>query len=111
MSDLAAEAEPGAADVAVEKRSAAVAGAVQPGARAPGAAAAGAGAGASAQRVPPAGGPLLRPAGHGGRATDGAQGNCTSTAKHAYTYKQTRARHSYIQASYKLSDEEPKSHT
>lgn len=105
MSDLAAEAEPGAADVAVEKRSAAVAGAVQPGARAPGAAAAGAGAGASAQRVPPAGGPLLRPAGHGGRATDGAQGNCTictSTAKHTYTYKQTRARHSYKQASYKL---------
>lgn len=72
MSDLSAEAESGAADVAVEKCAAAVAGAVQPRARAPGAAVAGAGAGASAQRVPPAGSPLLRHTGHGGSTTNGA---------------------------------------
>ncbi len=77
MSDLSAEAEPGATDVAVEKRAAAVAGAVQPRARAPGAAVAGAGAGASAQRVPSAGSPLLCHAGHGRSATNWAYGTCT----------------------------------
>lgn len=72
MSDLSAEAEPGATDVAVEKRAAAVAGTVQPRARTPGAAGAGTGSGAPAQRVPPAGGPVLCPAGHGGRTTNRA---------------------------------------
>lgn len=72
MSDLSAEAEPGATDVAVEKRAAAVTGAVQPRARSPGAGVAGTGTGPSAQRVPSAGRPLLRLAGHGGRTTDRA---------------------------------------
>lgn len=76
LSDLTAETEPGATDVAVEERATAATGAVQSGARTPGAAAAGGGAGAATQRAPSAGGTLLCHAGHRGRTADGTLGTC-----------------------------------